>query len=146
MEWNWNDHLSQCRITTQSILFLRSSEQWVGGLGVVIMVICILIRPGTAAARLYKFEAREEKIKPSITGPVKTIWWIYLSYTLLGIVLNVLAGIPLFDSICNTFTTICTGGMPIKNDSIGFYHNNYIYIKYSNDTWWNKFFSSLQSN
>ena len=38
-------------ILPKSILFLRSSEQWVGGLGVVIMVIGILIRPGTAAAR-----------------------------------------------------------------------------------------------
>ena len=38
-----------------SILFLRSLEQWVGGLGVVIIFIGILIRSGTAAARLYKF-------------------------------------------------------------------------------------------
>lgn len=59
------------------------------------MVIGILIRPGTAAARLYKSEAREEKIKPSITNTVKTIWWIYLLYTIIGIVLYLLAGMPL---------------------------------------------------
>jgi len=54
-------------ILPKSILFLRSLEQWVGGLGVIIVIIGILIRPGTAAARLYKSEAREEKIKPSIS-------------------------------------------------------------------------------
>lgn len=115
-------------ILPKSVLFLRSLEQWVGGLGVVIVVIGILIRPGTAAARLYKSEAREEKIKPSIAGTVKTIWWIYLLYTLLGIVLYVIAGMPLFDAINNTFTNLSTGGMSIKNNNIGAYGSTAIYI------------------
>jgi trk system potassium uptake protein TrkH len=59
---------------------------------------------------------------------VKTIWWIYLAYTVLGIVLYVLAGMPLFDAICNAFTSICTGGMSITNDSIGSYNSIPIYI------------------
>ncbi|EKQ54673.1 MAG: potassium uptake protein, TrkH family [Methanobacterium sp. Maddingley MBC34] len=115
-------------ILPKSILFLRSLMQWVGGLGVVIVVIGILIRPGTAAARLYKSEAREEKIKPSIAGTVKTIWWIYLLYTILGIVLYVIVGMNLFDAINNTFTNLSTGGMSIKNDNIGAYGSNAIYI------------------
>jgi trk system potassium uptake protein TrkH len=44
--------------------------QWVGFRN-NINVIGVLIRPGTAAARLYKSEAREEKIKPSIAGMLK---------------------------------------------------------------------------
>jgi len=115
-------------ILPQSVLFLRSLEQWVGGLGVVIVVIGVLIRPGTAASRLYKAEAREEKIKPSIANTVRTIWWIYLFYTILGIVLYVLAGMSLFDAINNCFTNLSTGGMSIKNDNIGFYNSNIITI------------------
>jgi trk system potassium uptake protein len=115
-------------ILPKSVLFLRSLEQWVGGLGVVIMVIGILIRPGTAAARLYKSEAREEKIKPSIANTVKTIWWIYIIYTILGIVLYILAGMPIFDAINNTFTNLSTGGMSIKNNNIGAYGSNIITI------------------
>jgi len=115
-------------ILPKSILFFRSLMQWVGGLGIVIMVIGILIRPGTAAARLYKSEAREEKIKPSITGTIKTIWWIYVFYTILGIILYVLAGMNLFDAINNTFTNLSTGGMSIKNDSIGAYNSDLITI------------------
>lgn len=115
-------------ILPQSVLFLRSLEQWVGGLGVVIVVIGILIRPGTAASRLYKAEAREEKIKPSISNTVRTIWWIYLFYTLLGILLYVLAGMSLFDAINNCFTNLSTGGMSIKNDNIGAYNSNIITI------------------
>ena len=110
-------------ILPNSVLFLRSLEQWVGGLGVVIVVIGILIRPGTAAARLYKSEAREEKIRPSIVNTVKTIWWIYLFYTAVGIIMFVIVGMPLFDSINQTMTCIATGGMSIKNDGIGAYHS-----------------------
>ena len=113
-------------ILPYSVLFLRSVEQWVGGLGVVIMVIGILIRPGTTAARLYKSEAREEKIKPSIANTVKIIWWIYILYTILGIVLYMLAGMSLFDAINNTFTNLSTGGMSVKNDNIGAYHSDLI--------------------
>ncbi|MEN4028359.1 MAG: TrkH family potassium uptake protein [Methanobacterium sp.] len=115
-------------ILPKSVLFLRSIQQWIGGLGVVIVVIGVLIRPGTAAARLYKSEAREEKIKPSILGTVKTIWWIYIFYTVLGIILYILAGMPLFDAINNTFTNLSTGGMSIKNNNIGAYENDLIYI------------------
>jgi trk system potassium uptake protein TrkH len=115
-------------ILPKSILFLRSLEQWVGGLGVIIVIIGILIRPGTAAARLYKSEAREEKIKPSIAGTVKTIWWIYLFYTVAGILLYIAAGMPIFDAINNTFTNLSTGGMSVKNDNIGAYNSLAIYI------------------
>ncbi len=51
------------QILPQSVLFLRSLMQWVGGLGVVIVVIGVLIRPGTTTSRLYKAEARDEKDK-----------------------------------------------------------------------------------
>ena len=112
----------------KSILFLRSLEQWIGGLGVVIVVIGILIRPGTAASRLYKSEARDERIKPSIANTVKTIWWIYITYTVLGIVLYGLTGMPLFDAINNTLTNLSTGGMSIKNMNIGYYHSTAVYL------------------
>jgi len=116
------------QILPKSILFLRSLMQWIGGLGVVLMVIGVLIRPGTAAARLYKSEAREEKIKPSIISTVKTIWWIYIFYTVLGIVLYILAGMSLFDAINNTLTNLSTGGMSINNNNIGAYNSDIITI------------------
>ena len=115
-------------ILPKSILFLRSLEQWIGGVGIIIVVIGILIRPGTAASRLYKSEAREERIKPSIPNTVKTIWWIYLFYTILGIFLYGLAGMSLFDAINNTMTNLSTGGMSIKNGNIGAYESDLITI------------------
>jgi len=112
----------------KSILFFRSLEQWIGGLGIVVIMIGILISPGTAAFRLYKSEAREEQIKPSVANTLKKILQIYLFFTLIGIVLFIIAGMPIFDAINNTFTSLATGGMSIKNANMGFYKNNVFYI------------------
>lgn len=115
-------------ILPYSILFLRALEQWIGGLGVVVMVLGVLTRPGTVSSKLYKSEAREERIKPSVSNTLHKTLNIYLVYTIAGIILYICAGMPIFDSICNTFTTISTGGMSIKNANIGFYKNNLIYV------------------
>jgi len=115
-------------ILPNSILFFRSLQQWVGGLGVVVMIIGILTRPGTSSAKLYRSEAREERIKPSIKATLEQTIKIYLIYTIAGIVLYLLAGMPVFDSVCTTFSIISTGGMGIKNANIGYYQNDIIYF------------------
>ena len=120
--------ISDVESLPMSILFLRSLEQWVGGLGVVIIFISVLIKPGTSAFRLYKSEAREDRIKPNIKNTLNKTIQIYGIYTIMGIFLYILAGMPLFDAINLTFTTISTGGMSIKNANVGFYNNDMIYI------------------
>ena len=112
----------------KSILFLKSFEGWLGGLGIVIISVGIIIRKGTAAAKLYKSEARDERIKPSIANTMEKTIEIYCIYTMIGITLYLLAGMPIFDAINLCFSSICTGGMSIKNANVGYYHNNIIYI------------------
>jgi len=111
-----------------SILFFRAFQQWIGGLGIVFFIIFILTKPGSMSSKLYRSEAREDRLKPSIKATIKQTILIYLIYTFLGITLYLLAGMPLFDSVCNTFTTISTGGMSIKNANIGFYESDLIYF------------------
>ncbi len=115
-------------ILPHSVLFFRALEQWVGGIGVVVMVIGILTRPGTASTKLYQSEAREERLKPSVRATLQKTIEIYLIYTVAGIILYLLAGMPAFDSVCATFSMIATGGMSIKNDNMGYYHNELIYL------------------
>ena len=115
-------------ILPHSILFFRALEQWIGGLGVVVMVVSVLTKPGTVSSKLYQSEARDERIKPSVKATLKKTIEIYAIYTIAGIALYILAGMPLFDSVCNTFTIISTGGMSIKNANMGFYQSNVIYF------------------
>ncbi len=105
------------------LLFWRSFEQWVGGIGVILVAMIVLIRPGVAAARLYIAEARGEKIKPSLPGTVRVIWKMYSLYTVIGIALFFTVGMPLFDSINHCMTGLGTGGMSLYDTSIGHYNS-----------------------
>ena len=115
-------------VLPHSILFFRAFEQWIGGLGVVVMVITVLTKPGSVSSKLYHSEARNERIKPSIKTTMEKTIKIYAIYTAAGIVLYLLAGMPIFDSVCNTFHIVSTGGMSIKNANMGYYNNDVIYF------------------
>ena len=105
------------------LLFWRSLQQWAGGIGVVLVAMIVLIRPGVSAARLYIAEARAEKIKPTFVGTVKVIWKIYVLYTVIGIILFYLVGMPLFDAVNHCLTGLGTGGMSTKDSSLAFYNS-----------------------
>jgi len=107
----------------KSILFWRSFMQWVGGIGIVVLMITILDIPGTGAYRFYQAEARTEKIKPRVVSTIKLIWWIYILYTLVGMFLFYIAGMNLFDAVNHTMTILSTAGFSIKNASIGAYNS-----------------------
>ena len=111
-----------------SILFFRAFQQWIGGLGIIVLIISFLAKPGSTSSKLYQSEARDDRIKPSIKATIKKTLKIYGIYTAVGIILYVIAGMPIFDSVCHTFSTISTGGMSVKNANIGYYHNDFIYL------------------
>ena len=73
--------IGNVEILPQSILFFRSLQQWIGSLGIIVLIIGLMTRPGTATSKLYQSEAREERLKPSIKATLKNTIIIYLIYT-----------------------------------------------------------------
>ncbi len=108
----------------QSILFWRSFGQWIGGIGIVVLALSGLFKTSNT---LYIMEGHE-RIKPNVINAVKTIWWIYIFYTIVGIALLLIAGMPPFDSVNHAMTGIATGGMGTHAESIGFYNSQAIEI------------------
>ena len=106
---------------TYTIQFWRTFTQWVGGVGVIVLTLIILARPGTGSFTLYRSEAREDKIRPSIMSTVKSIWWIFLLYTAIAIILLFVAGMPLWEAINHAMTGLSTGGFSVKDDSMASY-------------------------
>jgi trk system potassium uptake protein TrkH len=94
----------------------RSFMQWIGGVGVIVLLLSV-VRPIVSAHRLYQSEARTERIAPSVTSTVRTIWWIYLLYTAAGVGLLHLSGAPLWEAVNHSFTAIATGGFTITDGS-----------------------------
>ena len=108
---------------TYTMQFWRSTMQWVGGVGVIVLMVTILARPGTGSYLLYRAEAREEKIRPSVISTVRIIWWIYLLFTGLGILLFYRAGMSLWEAINHCMTGLGTGGFTITDGSIAYYNS-----------------------
>ncbi|MCD6299284.1 MAG: TrkH family potassium uptake protein, partial [Thermoplasmata archaeon] len=106
---------------TYTIQFWRTFTQWVGGVGVIVLTLIILARPGTGSFTLYRSEARDEKIHPSIISTVKSIWWIFLLYTGIAIAALLVAGMPVWEAINHAMTGLSTGGFSVKDDSIASY-------------------------
>lgn len=99
------------------IQWWRSFSEWVGGIGVILLLVAILPAE-RGALNLYFSEAREEKILPTVKSTVRAIWLIYLGFTLAGIGLLWLAGEPLWRAVNHGMTAIATGGFSITDDSL----------------------------
>lgn len=98
----------------------RSFMEWVGGLGVIVLVL-IILDPGSDAYRLYRSEGREDKILPNLRNSVRIMGWIYLLYTAGGIVLLRLVGMGWWEALNHGMTAISTGGFSITDNSMGGY-------------------------
>ncbi len=108
--------------------FWRAFTQWIGGLGIIFLLLALLRSTGADVMRLYLAEGREERLRPSIKHSTRVIIYIYVFFTAIGIILFLLAGMPLFDSVFYTFTALSTGGFGMQNTSILFYNSIWIEI------------------
>jgi Trk-type K+ transport systems, membrane components len=108
--------------------FWRAFTQWIGGLGIIFLLLALLRSTGADVMRLYLAEGREERLRPSIKHSTRVIVYIYVFFTVIGIILFLLAGMPLFDSVFYTFAALSTGGFGMQNTSILFYNSIWIEI------------------
>ncbi|MFP8954853.1 TrkH family potassium uptake protein [Natrialbaceae archaeon A-arb3/5] len=107
----------------RSLHWWRSFTEWIGGVGVIVLTVAILARPGSGSLTLFRSEAREKKSKihPSVVSTVTEIWKIYLGFTIASIALLLAAGMPLWPAINHAMTGIATGGFSVHAESIGAY-------------------------
>jgi len=114
----------------KSLLLWRAETQWIGGIGIIMVFLFIISRlrfhsgesaaeaQAEATAALYQSQGFPQKLEPSLKNTTKNVTLIYGGYTLLGIILLSVAGMPLFESIAMSFTSISTGGF-VVSDSFG---------------------------
>ncbi len=111
------------------ILFWRAMTQWIGGLGIVFFTIAVLPIFGVGGIQVFAAEASgptHDKVHPRIGITAKWVWSIYAGLTGLLILLLLLGGMDLFDSICHAFATTGTGGFSTKQASIAHFNSPYI--------------------
>ncbi len=112
----------------KSILFWRSLTHWIGGIGIIVLVIIIMPTLHIGGYHLFTLESSfQEKIRPRIKSIGIRLLLIYVVLTFAEVLLLLLGKMNLFESLCHAFGTIATGGFSPKNTSIGGYSS---YIQY----------------
>jgi trk system potassium uptake protein TrkH len=112
------------------ILFWRSLTHWIGGMGIIVLVIAVLPFLGVGGMQLFKAEVpgpTVERLRPRITQTAKLLWFVYVGLTGAEAVLFLFGGMGLFDAVNHAFSTLSTGGFSTKNASIAAFDSAYIH-------------------
>ena len=113
------------------ILMWRSFTHWIGGMGVLVLLLSIIKMSGGSQMNLMKAESpgpSVSRLAPTVRSTAKILYTIYLLMTVLETVILLLCGMPVFDALTTAFGTAGTGGFGIKNDSMGGYSHYCIIV------------------
>jgi trk system potassium uptake protein len=103
------------------VIFWRSITQWIGGIGIIFISLSVLpvfksINIQLAAVEFSGQSA--DKIHPRIKDAAKRLLFIYCILTFAEVILLIIGGMPAFDAICHSFSTLSTGGFSSRNNGI----------------------------
>lgn len=123
--------LTDVEALPMSLLYWRSFANWLGGMGILVFVLAIIPMAKGQGDSLHVLRAESPgptvgKLSSTMRHTARTLYGIYIGMTLVVIVLLLLGGMPLFDSVVNAFATAGTGGFAIKNASIAAYDSYYL--------------------
>jgi len=112
--------------TFYGLLFWRSFQQLIGGLGIILMVVAIFPNLRVAGLQLYRAETvgpSKDTITPRVTATARILWKVYLLFNALEIVLLIAAGMSIYDAVCTAFSTVATGGFSPQASSLVAYNS-----------------------
>lgn len=113
----------------KTFILWRSITHWLGGMGIVVLVLAFLKNLGADAAHFFQAEAsvpRPGVVVQRIKLVAMKLWYIYLFFTATCFVALWVAGMSAFDSINFAFSTIATGGFAPTTVGALAYSNNFI--------------------
>ena len=116
--------LTNVEIMSRGLLFWRSFTHWVGGMGILVFVMAIVDDVNDRSMHILRAEMPGPvvgKLLPRARDTASILYKIYIVMTGAEIVLLMLGGMPVFESIVHAFGTAGTGGFGVKADSIAGY-------------------------
>ena len=113
---------------SHALLMWRQLTQWIGGMGIIVLMIAILPELAVNGAELMRSEApgpELQKLTPRIAETARALWVLYFGFTVLLIALlyclHLLGHAPnmdFYNAVAHGFTTMPTGGFSPQADSI----------------------------
>ena len=116
--------LPDVEIMPRSVLMWRSFTHWVGGMGVLVFIMAFLPLSGGQNMHIMKAESpgpSVSKLVPHVKTTALLLYTIYFVLTLAEFIALIIGGMDPFEAINTAFATAGTGGLGVKNTSIGGY-------------------------
>ena len=113
----------------QCMLFWRSFTHWIGGMGVLVFVLMLTNLDKKNSMYLMRAEVpgpEKDKLVPKTKTTARILYGIYFGLTLILVILLMLGGMNLFDSLIHAFGSAGTGGFSNYADSVGHFDSAYI--------------------
>ncbi len=110
-----------------SINLWRAELHWLGGLGIIVLVVAILPLLGVGGRQMYKAETpgplKDDKLTPRMAETAKGLWRVYILLTLLCMGLYWLFGMTPMDAAIHAFSVMGLGGFSSHDASFGWFHS-----------------------
>jgi trk system potassium uptake protein TrkH len=113
---------------SRSILMWRQLTQWLGGMGIVVLMVAILPELGAGGAQLIESESpglELDKLTPRIAETARALWLLYVVLTvILAVILYALhlrgiaPNMDAYNAIAHALTTMPTGGFSPEARSV----------------------------
>lgn len=113
----------------QCMHFWRSFTHWIGGMGVLVFVMVLTSLDKKNSMYLIRAEVpgpEKDKLVPKTMSTARILYGMYFGMTAIEVILLVLGGMNLFDSLIHSFGTAGTGGFSNYADSVGHFNSAYI--------------------
>ena len=108
----------------RGIIMWRSTTQWLGGMGVIVLSLAVLPLLGTGGVQLARAESpgpEPDRLTPRFRETAKRLWLLYALLTLVETGLLWAGDMTLFEAINHSLTTMSTGGFGTEASSIDSY-------------------------
>ncbi len=116
--------LTDVEVLSKCTQFWRLFTHWIGGMGVLVLILAVLPLSGSYNVHLMRAESPGPtvgKLVPKIKSTAMILYSIYIVITVIGILSLWIGGLDFYSAVTLTFSTVGTGGFGLLNDSIASY-------------------------
>ncbi|QFU83855.1 TrkH family potassium uptake protein [Natronorubrum aibiense] len=113
---------------SHALMMWRQLTQWLGGMGIIVLMIAILPELAVNGSQLIRAEApgpELQKLTPKIAETARILWLVYFGFTI--VLIGLLYGLHLvglapnmdfYNAVAHGFTTLPTGGFSPEANSV----------------------------
>ncbi len=108
-----------------SINIWRTQMHWIGGMGVIVLVVAVLPMLGVGGRQLFKAETptpmKDSKLTPRMAETAKGLWVVYAFITVICMLALWAGGMNWIDAVVHGFSVMGLGGMSSHDASMAYF-------------------------